>query len=177
VTSLFEQVAQDHAPPANAGRTVRFTVHGQAAPQGSKKAFYHKKLGRAILVDASPKTKPWKVQVAQVAGDAMDGRPLFLGPVAMIVVFHRPRPRSHFRMGGGCLTKAAPSRPTSKPDLLKTVRAVEDALTGVVYHDDAQVWCRLELKVFGEADKVEVLVTTGEIPIAELLGVLRSDPT
>ena len=49
-------------------------------------------------------------------------------PVHLAMIFYLPRGKTVIR-----------AEPTTRPDLSKLVRAVEDALTGVIYADDAQV--------------------------------------
>lgn len=60
--------------------------------------------------------------------------------VELAFEFVLPRPESDW-LASGKLRKGARAYPTTKPDLSKLVRAVEDSLAGVVYRDDAQV-CR-----------------------------------
>lgn len=48
------------------------------------------------------------------------------------------RPKDHFSTAG-VIKQWAPRFPTKKPDLDKTLRAIKDALTGIVYVDDSQV--------------------------------------
>jgi|GEM_PF-2448557 len=139
-------------------KLIRFTVPGPPQPQGSKTA---KVLGkriylpdgkpaivepRAILVEQANKTTKtrkagaldrWRSKVAEAARAAMDGRPLWDEPCILVCEFLLPRPRSHWTKSG-TLRKGAPLLP-KKPDWSKLVRAVEDALTGVVYRDDSQV--------------------------------------
>jgi Holliday junction resolvase RusA-like endonuclease len=57
------------------------------------------------------------------------------------VTFLMPRPKGHFRTGkrAHILREAAPLYHTSKPDATKLLRATEDALTGILWHDDAQI--------------------------------------
>jgi len=67
-----------------------------------------------------------------------DGPPLE-GPVCISLTFYLPRPKS------------APRRvvhPATRPDLSKLVRSVEDALTGIVYRDDAQIMSLTAIKAF-----------------------------
>lgn len=147
------------AAQENAGRVlseVRFSVAGTPVPQGSKVARVVGKcikvggqyavLGaRAVMTEISDmktKTRPsgaltrWREAIALVAARAHQGEP-FEGPVELWCEFVLPRPKSHWTKSGR-LTKSAPRYP-GKPDLSKLVRAVEDALTGIVYRDDAQV--------------------------------------
>ena len=58
--------------------------------------------------------------------------------VELAFEFVVPRPESDW-LASGALRKGARRWPTTKPDLSKLVRAVEDSLSGVVYRDDAQV--------------------------------------
>jgi Holliday junction resolvase RusA-like endonuclease len=109
--------------------------------------------------DANKKARPWKDQVAQVAGQAHAGRELMEGALYVQFRFHVPRPKGHYGTGrnAGKLKDSAPEFPAKKPDVLKLARAVEDAMTGVVYRDDAQIVREVLLKDFGNAD-VEVQV-------------------
>ena len=63
---------------------------------------------------------------------------MMLGPVRLELLFFVARPKSHYNAKGQLL-KSAPEYPTKKPDLLKLARAVEDALTGIVYAGDEQI--------------------------------------
>lgn len=59
-------------------------------------------------------------------------------PVQVSLKFWLQRPKSHFD-AHGLLRPTAPRIPESRPDIDKLVRAVLDALTGVVFADDSQV--------------------------------------
>lgn len=133
-----------------AGSPIQFFVAGLPAPGGSKRfvGFAPKKglaaliddgkKGRAILLDdAGQRNKDWKANVAWNGRKAMQGRDLETGPLEVTMTFFMPRPKAHFRTNG-TLKETAPRYPTTKPDTLKLTRSTEDALTGVVWHDDAQ---------------------------------------
>lgn len=146
--------------------TISFTVYGQPAPAGSK-TVGRTKAGGHFVRDASKRSYPWKRDVAQAAGVAMQGQPLLDGPLMLGLEFYLPRPKGHYGKRG--LRPSAPPIPTVKPDLLKLARAVEDALTGIVYRDDAQVARQVLDKFYGEPARVEVRVrilnaTNSEIP-------------
>lgn len=136
---------------------LAFTVHGTPEPAGSKKTV---PMGRGPgarwgVVDANPRAKGWKTQVAQRAGEAMAGRALFQGPLELRCAFYRARPKGH--MGAKGLRPGAPTYPTVKPDTTKLLRAVEDAMTGVVWRDDAQVVVQIVCKLYGP-ERVEIEV-------------------
>ena len=120
---------------------VTFSVPGLPAPQGSKRAFVIKGTGRAVMVEDNARTKPWRVDVALIAQHAMQGREMLTGPLVAVFTFTLPRPKSHYRGGDPArdLRASAPSHRDAKPDADKLYRAVGDALTGIVYYDDAQL--------------------------------------
>jgi Holliday junction resolvase RusA-like endonuclease len=54
------------------------------------------------------------------------------------------------------LRASAPRYPTGRPDVLKLARACEDALTGVIWRDDAQIVVERLYKDWGEPARVLV---------------------
>jgi len=114
-------------------------VPGIPRPAGSKSAFPFKrkngKLGVAVSDGTGEAGKAWRAQIAGVVVPAWGGRPLLDLPLKLTLKFAMPRPKSH-RRASGQLKDSAPRHHIGKPDVLKLARAVEDALTGVVYVDD-----------------------------------------
>lgn len=112
------------------------------------------------VTDDNPKLKKWQRHVERSAQRAMDGRPLITGPVRATFVFYVPRPLNHFGTGKNAdkLKASARRHPEVKPDALKLARGVEDALTDVVYVDDAQIVTETILKRYGEPARVEVRI-------------------
>lgn len=136
---------------------ISFTVHGTPQPAGSKRAFPIMRNGRpgVAVSDDNPKSKDWKLQVAQAARAAYAG-PLLDGPLQVSMVFVRPRPASHYGKKGP--RASAPEWPTTRPDVLKLARAVEDSLTSVIWRDDAQIVREVLAKCWGESAQVEIVV-------------------
>lgn len=132
------------------GRHVAFTVEGVPQPAGSKRAFQHRTTGRVVVTDDAKGSRQWKTHVAAIARQHMIGEPL-AGPVELIVTFTFPRPARHFRTGrnAGVMKPDAPQHHLIRPDVTKLLRAVEDALTGIVWGDDAQVISQHALKLYG----------------------------
>ena len=124
---------------------IDFFVPGVPAPGGSKRAFAIRKggvlTGRVALVDAGKNNKEWRSLVAMAAKQAMREAPPTLESLLVGVAFYLPRPKSHYKTGknAGILRGDAPPTHTKTPDALKLARAVEDAMTGIVYMDDAQI--------------------------------------
>jgi crossover junction endodeoxyribonuclease RusA len=112
-------------------------VPGWPQPQGSLRAFVvHGKGGaappRAIVTHDNPGTMPWRASVAALVRSQVGaGIDLPTQPVVVALSFVMPR------------RKAEPKRVTPghtrKPDLDRLIRACLDAMTGLVYTDDAQV--------------------------------------
>jgi len=131
---------------------ITFRVDGDPLPQGSHTVL---RIGRQFALRDQQdmarrdkdgnQTRPsgmltkWREAIGEAAANALGGlRPLD-GPVHLRVRFEFSRPASHTGKRG--LTKAGRSAPfpTSRRDLSKLVRAVEDALTGVAIRDDADI--------------------------------------
>ncbi len=110
-------------------RSFSTFVRGIPAPQGSKRAFITG--DRAVVVDANPKTlKDWRTAVGFVLQSEWRGPPMD-GALSVELNFALLRPKS--------VSEKRRPHPTVKPDLDKLVRAVLDALTGIVIADDARV--------------------------------------
>lgn len=149
---------------------IRITVYGHAQPAGSKRGFARQRSNGSTfvsIVDANPKSRDWKNAVTSAAREAYSGD-LLNGPLSVTMVFYRPRPKGHFTTSGG-LSKSGRTTPwpTSKPDVLKLARGVEDALTGVVYRDDAQIVSETIEKHWGEPARCEVEIVELIAPVAE----------
>lgn len=71
--------------------------------------------------------------------------------------FYMPRLKSHFRKDGS-LRPDAPVYPGVRPDVLKLARAVEDALTGVIWADDAAIVDERLRKRYGSRPGVVLVV-------------------
>lgn len=130
---------------------IEFFVFGNPEPGGSKRH-----VGGGRIIDSNRKAAPWKLLLRQVAGEEMHERELLQGPLAVAFTFYRARPKAHYGAKG--LRVSAPRFPTTKPDALKLARTVEDALTGIVYRDDAQIVVETLRKEYGEQAGVHVHV-------------------
>ena len=124
---------------------IFFTVAGVPAPQGSKT---RTKWG---VREDNPATRPWRSAVAWEATAAMQGRGPLAGALELRVVFGFPRPKSHYRTGrhAGELKLDAPRYCITKPDADKLLRAIGDAVTGIVCRDDSQFVEITATKLYG----------------------------
>jgi len=138
---------------------VEFTVVGVPQPQGSKTTVTRKGR-RPVVREDNPLTGPWRSTVGARAQAAMNGRQLRAGPLRLRAVFVFPRPAGHFGTGrnAGKLKPSAPLYCRTRPDVDKLLRAVGDALTGIVFRDDAQLVIVEAEKHYGEPPCAHVVV-------------------
>lgn len=120
---------------------ISFFVPGIPAPGGSKRFVgIGKKTGRAILIDAGgERNKNWRSIVGVCASAEMREKAIksFNGPLRVKFDFVMPRRKGDFNSKGE-VKESAPFFHTTRPDALKLARSTEDALTGIVWNDDAQ---------------------------------------
>jgi Holliday junction resolvase RusA-like endonuclease len=88
---------------------------------------------------------------------------LMTAAVFLTITIYLQRPKMHYGAKG--LKKSAARFPTMRPDSLKIARAIEDALTGVVWRDDSQVvWHRIEKCWADGEDRPGVMIHVNEAP-------------
>ena len=139
-------------------RRVKFTVPGRAQPVGSKRAF-PRKGGGVIVAPDNPRAQPWMAEAAALAATAA-GDEAMTGALSLYVTFTLARPKGHYGTGRNSanLRPSAPPYPATRPDLTKLVRGLEDALTGALWRDDAQVVIQVLSKVYGWPERTDVVV-------------------
>jgi hypothetical protein len=136
-----------------------FWVPGKPQTAGSKTAIPGKgRGGRPLIVDSGDRTakRAWRVDLRGKAEDAVFAAPPGIwpwdGPLEVVFVFVRARPKAHYGTGknAALLKDSAPAWPTGAPDALKLARAAEDALTGIVWVDDARIVVERLEKAFSD---------------------------
>jgi Holliday junction resolvase RusA-like endonuclease len=142
---------------------IRFTVYGKPEPAGSKRGFAFKRKNGSTGVaisDANPRSRDWKNAVASAAVEEFGEIELLRGALSVRFTFHLVRPKGHYGTGRNShvLKDSAPTHPTGKPDVLKLSRGVEDALTGVLWADDAQIVDERIEKIYGERFCVAITI-------------------
>jgi crossover junction endodeoxyribonuclease RusA len=131
---------------------IAFDVLGRPAPQGSKKS-----IGNNRFVESSKFLPAWRNAVKFAAETAVkigSWEPVS-GPVELEVMFYLDRPST--------ISATKRPHPTVPPDLDKLVRAVGDALTGVVYDDDSQVIRCLAWKVYADTRVPGAFIRVNEL--------------
>ena len=127
-------------------------VPGRPAPQGSKRH-----VGHGIMVESSKALAPWRTTVAWHASQQFTGAPL-TGALAVVVEFVMPRP-------SGMPKRRATPPHTKRPDPDKLIRSVLDALSEVVWRDDAQIVDLHPTKRYAELNEQPgARITVTEVP-------------
>ena len=121
-------------------------IFGVPIAQGRPRAF--KTPAGQVRVYDPGNARDWKRTVLAQVLERKPPAPVE-GPLEMRLVFYVPRPKS--------LPKRE-RHPTHRPDLSNMLKAVEDALTGVVYRDDAQIVHLDVFKVFDASPGVLIQV-------------------
>ena len=145
----------------------RFTIPGK--PQGQARhrtrVVASKATGRAFAMNYDPKESvEWKNKVAFYAEKA--GVKPLLGGVVLYVYAVMPRPQRLNRRTDpeGLLPHVG------KPDWDNIGKGISDALTGIAYADDAQVFAARVIKMYHEKDGVpRTHVVIGVDTLASLL--------
>ena len=129
---------------------VVVTVYGLPKPAGSKRVFLVGPKGGAqrpvVTDDAGAAGKDWRVAVQHAIARVYRRGPMPC-PLELTCYFTLPRPRGHTGKRG--LRASAPAYPTTRPDVTKLLRAVEDAATGLLWADDAQIVTQAATKRYG----------------------------
>jgi Holliday junction resolvase RusA-like endonuclease len=127
---------------------IEFFVPGAPVPGGSKRAFPIRGRDGALHVGVTDMSGrrgvEWRAAIRLAAAEAAPkvdavGRraAAYRGALRLALWFFVRRPKGHHGKRG--LLPSAPMVPTTKPDVLKLARAVEDACTGILWFDDAQI--------------------------------------
>lgn len=132
------------------GPWIEFVVHGDAKPQGSLQSFYVAKLGRTVTPQKQS-VIDWRTRLADAGAQVVlaRGGELLDGPVQIQAVIYSLKPKSWPRWR---------VLPSTRPDWDKLARAIGDALSGVVYRDDALIVDAHVAKRCGEPARCEVRV-------------------
>lgn len=108
---------------------LNIRVYGRPAPKGSLRC-----LGRGRHIDDNPNTQTWMQLVRQATREQHpDIQPDAEHVWSVEICFWLRWPKSYGKHVGGVPV-------AKKPDVDKLQRAVLDALTGIVWQDDAQVY-------------------------------------
>lgn len=138
---------------------IQFFVPGIARTAGSKIASKTKE-GKPFVRPAGKFTKAWMDTVRYFAYQHVNRMCLLQGAVKLSITFFIARPKGHYGTGRNAdiLKNSAPTYPISTPDLSKLTRAVEDALTGLIWKNDSCIVIHSINKVYGGPCGAKILI-------------------
>ena len=132
-------------------KTISFIVLGKAIPQGQPRAC---RIGRGIRMYTPKNTEQWRSDIRAVAQEAVRKRGWQItdNPVHLVLRFQFIRPPSY--------PKKNPKSefPYKRPDLDNFIKAVKDALSGIVWTDDARIVSLSAAKEWGQVNQAKIIV-------------------
>ena len=133
---------------------ITFAIYGEPVPKGRPRFSTR---GKFPVAYTPEKTKAYEFEVGMMALAAMGGtKPLEGALEAFIyVTFAVPASYSKKRLEA-CLSDI--EKHTKKPDLDNVIKSVIDGMDKIVCDNDSQITSIHATKVYGEVEKVEVMV-------------------
>lgn len=122
-------------------------IAGQPVAQGRARAF---RMGNSIRMFDPKKSKDWKHFIA-LRANSEGVTPFSKGiPLSVTVTFHLSRPAS-------VSVKKRPW-PVTKPDCSNMLKAVEDGLNGIAWHDDSQIVKTYMEKIYSDTPGINIKI-------------------
>lgn len=156
---------------------IAFDVLGMPAPKGSARAILIRGKARLLASGSTANQRAqaaWVKAVQEATRAALGERtdPLYPTgvPLEITFVFRLPRPKAHYGAKG--LKPSAPLWHMQYPDADKLLRTTLDALTGLLYADDAQVPSPLPHKQWCEPGREGCGITVRRLDVALHQGAL-----
>lgn len=142
---------------------IKIWIPGTVQPGGSKRIVVNHRTGRGMITDDCRKNADWKSAVATHARFAYRAKPLE-GSLIVTCLIVIERPKWHFGTGKNAtrLKLGVPMFPNKKPDATKLWRSTEDALTGILWIDDALIVDQRIVK--GYCGGINLLSDSGHCP-------------
>jgi Holliday junction resolvase RusA-like endonuclease len=137
-----------------------FEIPGPCVPKGAPRAHVIIKNGKPkARIHKDAKTEKWIKHVSTVAFAKFHPRKPWNGPVALIIEVYRRLLVEH-ENSARKRSDAINGRflPITKPDLDNYCKGIADALSGVVYIDDAQIVTLMMTKRYSLSEKTIVTV-------------------
>lgn len=111
-------------------------------PKGSIRAFIPRGWTRPVLTSTNAKNKAWAQAVQIEAKKRAPENGPWTGPVSLQVTFFLKKPKAY--------PKRRDIPHIKKPDLDKLMRSLNDALTGIIYRDDSQIFFATARKEYSD---------------------------
>ncbi len=140
-------------------QSIAFFVPGKPVAKGRPKAAAR---GKFITLYTPQSTVSYESKVALCAAQALDGQPLLAGAVEVVMRIMLPIPAS-WSAKKRLQAEQGSVLPKVKPDMDNVVKAIFDALNGIVWRDDTQVVDMIVRKRYAATPGVQMIVMPVEI--------------
>lgn len=114
---------------------LRFVIPGEPVGKGRARA---SRTTKSVILHTPEKTQNYENHCRRFAKDAMKGRIVMTGAVGLTLDLYVQPPLSWSKKKIE-LALSGELKPTSKPDFSNVLKAIEDAMNGIVYADDSQI--------------------------------------
>lgn len=131
----------------------QITIPGQPQGKARAKVYTNKYTGKAHGVTPE-KTVNYENLIKTIFIQKY-GQPLSDKPIHMILTAYYVIPKSTSKTQRALMNKGD-IRPCKKPDLSNIIKAVEDGLNEIAYHDDSQIVSFYAVKWYSETPRVEI---------------------
>jgi Holliday junction resolvase RusA-like endonuclease len=132
---------------------IEFTVYGEPVAQGRPR--FTTINGHVKAYDPA-KSRDYKQYVKLVASDHKPEK-LLEGAIALHLNIYRSIPKS-FSKKKQKQAEDGELRPTTKPDVDNFLKAIKDAMKGIIWRDDSQVVSVIVNKWYSENPRVEITI-------------------
>ena len=133
---------------------IRLVIPGEPCGKLRARTFYDRRVGR-VISKTPEKTKNYETFIRELFAAKYESFPPLLGAVRLRVNIFRGIPKSVSNRQAGRM-EATLVRPTTRPDASNVLKAVEDALNGLAFHDDSQIVEILVQKYYSRTPRVEI---------------------
>lgn len=141
---------------------LTFTIPGEPKGKGRPRIV---KIGGFSRLAADKKTATYENLVAMAAQEALGGRPMLDGPLALHVTVRMTPAASASRKATAAML-AGEIAPTKRPDLDNVLKAVLDGCNAVAFRDDVLVTQITASKVYATSPGVDVTISPALSPAA-----------
>ena len=137
---------------------VSFTIPGEAVPKARPRVFKRKGKSTAVTPE---KTVKYENLVKWAAHQAMQkaGAVMFLGPLQASIDISLPIPSS-WSSKRQEMAIAGQIAPTKRPDIDNLVKALFDAMNGIVFRDDSQVVFAVVRKLYSREPNTRIQISS-----------------
>ena len=133
---------------------IMFTVYGEPVAKGRPRFSTR---GKFPVAYTPEKTKAYEFEVGMMALAAMGGTKPLEGALEAFIYITYAVPESYSKKRlEACLSGL--EKHTKKPDLDNVIKSVIDGMDKIVFDNDSQITSIHATKVYGEVEKVEVMV-------------------